>query len=252
MVFSPFTLLEYKPKSGTVYAGRGFSKLEQMERLSHQGLPVPRTAKLTRDLEVDQALWGHYVVAKPSRGGMGRNVYLVPTGELHARYGALTLNGAREMIVQPYIEHSEDGYPTEYRVLTLFGNALYSARNSWGARRRPLEEIAGDPNGIIASNDKHFGRVRSVWNDAELIALGERAHAAFPGCPTLGVDLLRDVNTGKTYVMEVNPAGDTWHFSSLLTKNFCTPEHTRDLYAQFGALDRVAELLIEKTRLEAA
>ena len=251
LVFSPFTILEYKPKGGTVYAGRGFSKLEQMERLSHQGLPVPRTAKLTRDLELDAALWGRYLVAKPLRGGMGRDVYLVPTSELGARYAALTLNGTREMIVQPYIEHSEDGYPTEYRVLTLFGTALYSARNSWGAPRRPLEEIARDPSGIIASNDKHFGRVRKVWNDNEIITLGERAHAAFPQCPTLGVDLLRDVETGKTYVMEVNPAGDTWHLSSLLTKNFFTPEHTRDLYAQFGALDRVAELLIEKTRLEA-
>jgi hypothetical protein len=51
--------------------------------------------------------------------------------------------------------------------------------------------------------------------------------------------------------MEVNPAGDTWHFSSLLAKNFFTDAHVRDLYAQFNALDRVAELLIEKTRMEA-
>jgi hypothetical protein len=252
LVFSPFSMKEYRPRRGTVYAGRGCSKLEQIERLSRLSLPVPRTARLTRNLAVDSALWGEYVVAKPLRGGMGRDVYLVPTTEVAARYPVLTLNDTREMIIQPYIEHSEDGYPTEYRVLTLFGNVLYSARNRWGVRRRPLEEIAGDPRGIIASNDKHFGRVRTVWNDAEIIALGEQAHAAFPECPTLGVDLLRDVNSGRIYVMEVNPAGDTWHFSSLLTKNFFTPEHTLDLYAQFCALDRIAALLIQKTRLEAS
>lgn len=46
MVFSPYSMREYRPKSGTVYASRGFSKLDQIERLSRQDLPVPRTAKL--------------------------------------------------------------------------------------------------------------------------------------------------------------------------------------------------------------
>jgi glutathione synthase/RimK-type ligase-like ATP-grasp enzyme len=121
LVFSPFVLAEYRPKGGTVYAGRGCSKLDQIERLSRQGLPVPRTAKLTRDLTIDPVLWGQYVVAKPLRGGMGRDVYLVPTSEVAERYAVLTLNDTREMIIQPYIEHSENEFPTEYRVLTLFG-----------------------------------------------------------------------------------------------------------------------------------
>jgi hypothetical protein len=51
--------------------------------------------------------------------------------------------------------------------------------------------------------------------------------------------------------MEVNPEGYTWHFSSSLARTF-TPEHVWEIYAQFGALDRVAELLIAKTRAEAA
>jgi glutathione synthase/RimK-type ligase-like ATP-grasp enzyme len=200
---------------------------------------------------MDPERWGQYAVVKPLRGSMGRNVYLVPTTQVIARYAELTLNETREMVVQPYIEHSENGYPTEYRVLTLFGKVLYSARNSWGMPRRPLEEIAADPNGIIASNDKHFGRVRTVSTDPDVIRLGERAHMAFPQVPVLGVDVVREAGTGALYAMEVNPAGDTWHLSSLLTKNFFTPEHTQELYAQFNALDRVAQLLIEKTRAEA-
>ena len=161
------------------------------------------------------------------------------------------MNGTREMVVQPYIDHSENGHPTEYRVLTLFGKVLYAARNSWGKPRPALEEIAADPYGIIASNDKKVERVRTVSNDAEIIALGEQAHAAFPECPVLGVDVVRNSETGKSYVLEVNPAGDTWHLSSLQAKNFYSAEHVRNLYAQFGALDRVAQLLIEKTRAEA-
>src|SRR2546430_15364791 len=104
---------------------------------------------------------------------MGQNGYLGPKTQVIERYAELTLNETREMVVQPYIEHSENGYPTEYRVLTLFGKVLYSARNRWGMPRRPLEEIAADPNGIIASNDKHFGRVRTVSTDPDIIRLGE-------------------------------------------------------------------------------
>jgi hypothetical protein len=252
LVFSPFALREYKPKGGTVYAGRGFSKLEQLERLERLGVRVPLTCKLTPALELAPARWGDYVVVKPLRGSQGRAVRLVPTRELAARHGELTANGTREMVIQPYIDHSEKGHPAEYRVMTLFGRVLYSARNSWGIPRPPLEQIAADPNGIIASNDKKFGRVRTISNDAEVIALGERAHAAFPECPVLGVDVVRDSDSGKLYVMEVNPAGDTWHLSSLLAKNYFTATHVREIYAQFGALDRIAALLIERTRAEAS
>jgi len=44
--------------------------------------------------------------------------------DLSKRWAELTLNDTRSMVIQPYIEHSENGYPTEYRVLTLFGRAL--------------------------------------------------------------------------------------------------------------------------------
>jgi len=251
LVFSPHELIGYRPNGGRVYAGQRFSKLEQIELLSRQGLPVPITATLTRDLIVDAARWGRYVVAKPLRGSKGQGVYLVQTTDLSTRYAELALNDTRTMVIQPYIEHSENGHPTEYRVLTLFGRVLYSARNSWAIVRPPLEEIAANPNGIIASNDKHFGRRRMVWNDPEIIALGEQAASAFPECPVLGVDVVRDAETNKLYVMEVNPTGRVWHFSSPLAMNFFTAEHRADLYAQFGALDRIAQLLIEKTRKEA-
>ena len=251
LVFSPCALQECQPKGGTVYQGVRFTKLEQIERLARQGLPVPHTAELTPNLAPDPAQWGRYVVAKPLRGGSGQGVHLVQTADVAARYAELTRNGTRAMMIQPYIEHAENGFPTEYRVLTLFGSVLYAARNSWGMPRRPLDEIARDPHGIIASNDKQFGRVRTIWHDTEVIALGERAHAAFPNCGVLGVDALRDADTGKLYLIEVNPLGYTWHFSSSLAKNTFTADHVRDLYAQFGALDRITQLLVEKVRAEA-
>jgi hypothetical protein len=251
LVVSVGPLSQLEPKGGRIYAGRFISKLEQIEQLAAMGLPVPRTAMLTRDLTLDEDAWGRYVVVKPLHGMQGREVRVVRARDVAARCGALTLDGRRSMIVQPYIEHAEDGYPTEHRVLTMFCRVLYAARNRWGAPRRPLEEIASDPDGVIASNDKSFGRVRAVCSDPEIISLGERAHAAFPECPTLGVDIIRNAATGEPCIMEVNPEGLSWHFSSILSGTF-TPEHRRDLYAQFNALDRVAELLIERTRAQAS
>ncbi len=251
LVFSPCCLVAYRAGGGKVYAGRQINKIEQLDRLARLELPTPLTAKLTQNFVPDPRLWGRYVVVKPSTGTMGKGVRLLYTDDVAARYDELTLNDAQEIIIQPYIEHSEDGYPTHHRVLTLFGTVLYAARISWAVRRPALEAIAADPHGIIASNTKEVGRVRGVCNDAEIIALGERAHAAFPECPLLGVDIVRCMETGKLYVMEVNPAGETWHLSSTMARTY-TAEHGRDLYAQFGALDRTAELLIERTRAEAA
>jgi glutathione synthase/RimK-type ligase-like ATP-grasp enzyme len=102
---------------------------------------------------------------------------------------------------------------------------LYCARNRWGVRRRPVAEIAADPLGVIASNNKQMGgRVRSICNDPEIIALGERVHQAFPECALLGVDIIRKSQTGQLYVLETNPYGMTWHFSSPLSKTF-DPQH---------------------------
>jgi hypothetical protein len=253
LVFSPFELRVYQPRGGTVYSGRRLNKLDQIERLNRQGVPVPLSSKLTPDLALDPARWGDYAVIKPLDGGKGQDVYLVQTGKVAARYAELTQNGTRDMLIQPYIEHTENGYPTEYRVMTLFGKVIYSARNSWAMpRTATLEEIANDPKGIIASNSRHCGRARTVWSDAEIISLGEKAHAAFPDIPVLGVDVVRDAESKRLFVMEVNPTGDTWHLSSYLKTDPLPEQHRRDLYAQFGALDRVAQLLIEKTRAEAS
>src|SRR5262249_55530964 len=107
----------YEPRGGTVYAGCIIDKSEQLERLARLGLPVPPTARLTPDLSVSPADWGPYVIAKPIDSAMGQDVRLFPTKDVVARCAELTLNGTREFIIQPFIEHAEDGYPTEYRTL---------------------------------------------------------------------------------------------------------------------------------------
>ena len=91
-----------------------------------------------------------------------------------------------------------------------------------------LAEIAADPLGIIASNNKTMGgHIRAICNDSEIISLGQNAHRAFPECPVIGVDIIRESQSGRLYVLEANPHGDVWHFSSPFAKNL-DPEYVRE------------------------
>jgi hypothetical protein len=249
LVFSAIRLIDYFPRGGTVYCGQVMGKDEQLCRLSAIEIPTPRTATLSRRSSFDPGEWGKYVIVKPNNLNSGDGVRLVRTIDLSARYDELTSIANDQFLVQPYIDHAEDGYPTAHRVLTMFGRALYCGRNRWGNKRRPLAKIAADPLGIIASNGSTAGgRIRSICNDPDIISLGERAHRAFPECPVLGVDIVRDIHSGRLYVLEVNPHGAVWHFAH--TKDI-DPEYVRARYTQFDALDLAADLLIEKTRAEA-
>jgi hypothetical protein len=249
LVFSPVPLMEIAPRGGTVYCGRILGKDEQLRRLSSIGIPTPRTMIFSPFSSFDPKDWGEYVIVKPNNRNSGFGIKLIRTIDLPAWYRERTSGINDQYLVQSYIDHAEDGYPTEYRILSMFGRTLYCASNRWENKRPPLAEIAADPLGIIASNDKTMVRVRSICNDAEIISLGELAHQAFPECPVIGVDVIRDSERGRLYILEVNSHGAVWHLSSgLLKKNSAQAKAS---YAQFNALDLAANLLIQKTRSEA-
>ena len=251
LVFSPVRLIEFSPRGGTVYCGHVLGKDVQIRRLSAIGVPTPRTVVLSSLRSFDPDEWGEYVIVKPNNSNSGVGITLVRTIDLSARCDELNAANPDQLLVEPYIDHSEDGYPTAYRVLSLFGRALYCVCDRWSNKRRPLAEIAADPFGIIASNDDTMGGyITSICDDSEIISLGQRAHQAFPECPVIGVDIIRDARSGRLYVLEVNPHGAVWHLSSTLAKKN-DPGHIRDRYAQFNALELAADLLIEKTRAEA-
>jgi len=251
LVFSPIRLAEFVPRGGAVFCGRILGKDEQVRRLSSIGILAPKTETLSPTSSFDPLEWGEYIVIKPNNSNSGNGVKLVRSAGLSVRYAELTALANDQILVQPYIDHAEDGYPTIYRVLTVFGRALYCVMNRWASKRPPLAQIAADPSGVIATNsDVISSHVRALCNNPEIVALGERAHEAFPECPVLGVDIIRDIHTDKFYVLEVNPHGNVWHLSSSFARKV-DPEYVRARYAQFNALDRTAELLIQKTRSDA-
>lgn len=253
LVFSPVRLIDYEPRGGAIYCGHVLGKAEELRRLAAIGIPIPKTELLSPVSTLDPAAWGEYVVVKANGLNSGEGVRLVRTVDLPARYAELSAAmGGDQLLVEPYIDHSDDGRPSLYRLLILFGRTLYCVYTQWAEKRRPLAEIACDPQGIIASNANEVdGRVvRTLCTDPDVISLAERAHLAFPECPVLGVDIIRDTATGQLYMLEVNAHGAVWHLSSRLAKDM-GPDHLRERYAQFNALERTADVLIEKTRADA-
>jgi hypothetical protein len=251
LVFAVCPLWEYRPAGGKVYAGQAMSKLEETERLRLAGVPTPKTTRLKRDLRLDPTEWGDYVVVKPARGSFGRDVHLVPTAEVAARFDSIVDPKDGVSLVQSFVEHVDDqGRPTTHRVLTLFGKALYAIRSSWREARAAAAEVAAG-DGLLAANSAEKDRIRELLDDPEIVALAERAAAAVPEVPALGVDVVRETNTGKLYVLELNASGTVWHLSSQTGKTRYPGTFRRRLYRQFNALDRVADLLIARTRAEA-
>jgi hypothetical protein len=80
-------------------------------------------------------------------------------------------------------------------------------------------------------------------DDVEIICFGERAARAFPDLPMLGVGVLKEADTGRLFVTEVNALGHNWNFSAGF----------RDIYGidaanQFDGLRKAAYILAEQTQ----
>lgn len=251
LVFSACPPWRYIARAGKVYAGKPLSKLEENERLVEAGIPTPTTTRLRRGLVLDPDQWGQYLVFKPASGSFGRDVQVVAREEYEPLINDFLDTRDGTFIVQPFIEHTDHrGRPTTHRVLTLFGKALYAIRSSWAEARAPLPDVIRN-DGKVAANDATTPRERELLDDEEIIALGELAAGAVPEIPVLGVDIIRETGTGRLYVLELNSAGTVWHFSSGTARERYAASFRKKLYGQFDALNRVAELLVEKTRAEA-
>jgi hypothetical protein len=133
-------------------------------------------------------------------------------------------------------------WPVSYRVATLLGTALFAFKIEAAHGREPLlDRAAFDGQSIVSSGR---GCVFSLCDELDIIALAERAHAAFPRIPLLGADILRDADTGRLYVIELNTLGATWHFSSPSGLKL-QAQFGFDLDAQLDGRRRAARILVE-------
>jgi len=253
MVFSPVPVDRFRPVRGRVYAGRSLPKSEEYKALEAAGVAVPRWALLGPDHTPDLSGFSEYVVCKPDRGKRGANVRIKRRGRVRYKPRADAPNDEYDRtLVQEFVYTGR--WPVSYRVTSLFGEVLHSWRIEADHSRRPLEApqaFAGGPDGggmSIVSSGK--GSVFSLCYDEEIIAFGTAAHRAFPDIPVLGVDVVRDAHSGRLFVLEVNAIGFVWHLDSD-TGRGVQRDHGLDFRRQFGAIERAADVLIDRTRAQA-
>ena len=260
-------------RRGPILTSRSILKPGQHRIFQDAGVPTPPTMRFFPGMKLDPIMFGEYVVIKPINpklASYGRGIQLFRRRKLET----MTIkNFPRDHL----IHRDRDGYIVQrfidtgpylgvYRVLTLFGVPLYCYL---GRDQLPQPAPGGTDEEIerhrITSNTGDY-RVRFPCSDDDMLELGARVGKAIPDIPLLGTDIVREESTGRLYVLECNPGGNTWHFSSRLTASVrqqmggmsLVGAKKADLIGrqmlidQLGAFDRAAEVLVEKTKELAA
>jgi hypothetical protein len=223
-------------------------KIEELRRLEAGGIPVPRWEEITPETALDPDVWGPYVVTKPTNAKRGAYVRIMRTERVRHRAPdeLQSDHPGREapMMAQEFVYTGR--LPVCFRVATFLGRPVVAIRQE-GTLQRPLEgryafKATGGHN-IVASAASQNTRI-SLFDDPEIIDLARRVHAVFPDVPTLGTDIVRDVETGKLYVLECNPFGAVWIISNGAGRRMQAQIGT-DFGKQFGVVEVIAEASAE-------
>jgi hypothetical protein len=98
----------------------------------------------------------------------------------------------------------------------------------------------------VASNLQGQRKV-VLYKDEEANKLAIKVASTFPNNPLLGIDIIRDIETNKLFVLEVNLGGNTWAFSSNIAKNVRFVLGKNEMVRQYNAWDKAAVALIRAT-----
>jgi len=235
---------KFKPLRGKSLIGINMTKSEQYRKLEKSGLRTVQWDSIRPNKTYDPSVWGPYVIVKPDSGRMGMDVRIRKTGRI--RYEKDCPEG-KPFLIQKFVHTGEQ--PASYRACTFFGEILYLQKSTNTACGSLLndptnaEELGG--HNPVATAAK--GSAELVF-DEEIIAYAKKiALTTFKDIPLLGQDIVRDLATGELYCLEVNPYGSTWHFSSKAGAGIQSTNNL-NFEKQFGAFDKVADILIQKTR----
>jgi hypothetical protein len=253
LTVSPMPIKRFVPPPGAVCQGHEYPKDEQYRRLARLGVPVPEWTEIGPDTALDPARWGPYVVVKPALGRKGAEIFIKRAGRVRYRppHEFPAGHPARKgpLLAQRFVYTGR--WPSNYRVVTLFGQTLLCWRCEADHRYNPLLsrwDFKAKGGITVVSNKKDSSY--ALARDADVIELAGKAHLAFPDQPLLGTDVVRDADSGELYVIECNPRGDAWLISSDMGR-LIAAANGLDFPGQFGALQVATDTLIRETRARA-
>jgi hypothetical protein len=208
---------------------------------------------------LDPSQWGNLVIVKPTdirSSSHGHGIVLMRPERVRyiapADYPAGHPGRFGPMMVQRFVDTGE--FINVYRVLTLFGQPLYCQLSKSPQRRVSLDAEDTVLEASTIAIQGLTARQRIFSYDADAVALAARAYRAVPEAPLQGCDIVREAATGRLYVLELNPGGNTWHFSSTFLARVRASENARVKQTRKGQLDAfatAAHVLAQRTRDEA-
>ncbi len=232
-------------------AVKEMSKIEEYEHFKKHNLSCLPIERFEWGGELDPAIYGDWVVLKPEHiQSTGRDVNMIPTKEISklklADFPDGHLIHQDSYLVQKFVKTGE--YPTHYRATVFLNEVICSmevVQNSiYPAQSNPINELLKNS---VASNLTD-NRAIKLMIDNEINAFALRIAEKFPMNPLLGIDVIRDQDTGDLFVLETNSGGNTWHFSSEIGRK--AREYMggrKPMVLQYNAWDRAAEALVKKT-----
>jgi hypothetical protein len=243
-------------KRGRILKCRPIGKLQQQEILRSSSLPTPPAARFEFGMKLDPIMFGEFVLLKPLNPRLqskGQGVHVMRRSRVEALAprdvgrNHPILHDKHGYIVQKFISTGEKA--TTYRVATFLGSILFSAKYQSNNSSPSLSS----PDTLIESGDftQKGDKTITFEYEEDILSLARKVAPAFEDFPLLGVDFVRDCKSSKLYVLEVNPGGNTWHFSSSMwaERRRKNPELALSMKDQLGAFDVAAKALVEKTRL---
>lgn len=257
LTFSPAALKYVTPPRGRIFCGRKIMKSQQMRLLSNGGVRVPKWTLLEPARKYHESDWGRFVILKPDTWGLaskGRGVELVRTASIVYKPPALYAQGAGgyhgDLIVQKFIDTGK--YSEDFRVVTMFGRPLYAVHRKSLVEMENLDVTGGNrtSQGVVSNADSGPREVHYCYDEA-VLKFASQAYRAIPEVAFQAVDVRREIGTGRLFILEINPGGNTWNFSSARADKLRTIDGIRR-EDQLGAWKIAAEALIEYTRLYAS
>ena len=191
------------------------SKIDEMRRLAAAGLPIPAFEVIGPDTRLSADDYGTFVLVKPSYSfaSFGQGIELCRTSTLRYRAPAEfpEWHPGRQapMFAQKFIDC---GYPMSCRVLTIFGEPIftYCRQSTKPLNLNPEKDIFEQHEYLPAPPD----RTTFITREPDLLKLAADAYRAMPEVALQACDIVRETVTGRLYLLEVNPGGGTWMFSS--------------------------------------
>jgi hypothetical protein len=252
LIFSPVRLLKFRPKRGKVYAGARMSKIAEMRRLAAGGVPVPIFEVIEPNTKLSEKVYGPLVIVKPSYdlASYGQGIELFRTS--HVQYRAPETFSPKHpgrlapMFAQKFIDC---GYPISCRVLTFFGEPILTfCRHSTKPLALPADKVRFEQREYMPSAPDNI--IYST-REPDILKLAADAYSAMPEVALQGCDIVREKDSGRLYLLEINPGGGTWMFSNRSSFGYKKSLGVTDLTLEFDAFRTIARVLVERTRAEA-